>query len=375
MGEVISFARLQNVDVKGNMGNRLYITALIIGIEVRPTKAGSESIIFKMIDNDEEREVRVFDNVELVKTRINNGQVCDIVVDVKPYDKGADGLSCIMYDIRATRSGLTAEQFRPHVENIEAYEQKLLGYLNYYGNTVYGAIALHLYKSVRDGFIKHPAGASMHHTEIGGLLFHSCAVADKCYSACCTENNLYGEGFVNDALTVCTALIHDIGKLEEFVVKEDFTVEYTPKSALMNHIVIGAEKLKKAAMELGYAGIREVEEMEHLILSHHGKMEYGCPVEPHCMEAFILADADMNDARAWKCKKALAKLSAGESSVGWSRGAAEIWYKVTPLAEHLKRVENKFQEVVAQPDNAQYTVDNSYQSNGMPMNNGYVAQQ
>lgn len=347
MPNELSFNRLKDVDIKANIGNRVYIVALALGVEVRPMKIGGESIIFKMVDNDEEREVRVFDNVEIIKSRLVNGQVYDIVVDIKPYDKGTDGLSCILYDIRATRYGLTPEQFRPHIDNIEVYEQKLLKYLNYYSQTVYSAVALHLYRKVREQMLRHPAGASMHHTEIGGLLFHEVAVADMCYAQCVTYNTTYGEGFVNDALTVCTALIHDIGKLQEFKLKEDYTVEYTPLSAMTNHIVIGTKMIRQAAIELGYGDIREIDEMEHLLLSHHGKMEYGSPVEPHCLEAIILSEADINDARAWRYRKALRKLNAGESLAEWARGTNEIWYKPTSLAEHIARVGNGFQDVVS----------------------------
>ncbi len=344
MSNEVSFSRLKDLDIKANMGNRLYTVALVLGIEVRPMKNGGESIIFKMVDNEEEREVRVFENVEIIKSRLVNGQVFDIVIDVKPYDKGVDGLSCILYDIRATRYGLTPEQFRPHIENIDFYEQKLINYLTFYSRTVYSAIALHLYKKVREQMLRHPAGAIMHHTEIGGLLFHEVAVADMCYAVCCTYNNIYGEGFVNDALTVCTALIHDIGKLQEFKIKEDYTVEYTPISAMTNHLVIGAKMVRQAAIELGYGDIREIDEMEHLILSHHGKLEYGSPVEPHCMEAIILAESDINDAKAWRYKKAIRKIGTGESSSEWSRGTNEIWYKPTGLNEHIARVENDFKE-------------------------------
>lgn len=137
-------------------------------------------------------------------------------------------------------------------------------------------------------FKECPAAMYHHHGWIGGLLEHVLNVVHICDFIIKVHPNL------NRDLLITGALLHDIGKLEEFAVTNHIKV--TNKGILIGHVTIGAQMLENA---LNGTGIPEEHKMKviHMILSHHGKLEFGSPRAPAFPEALALYHADELDAR------------------------------------------------------------------------------
>ena len=138
-----------------------------------------------------------------------------------------------------------------------------------------------------DKFIMNPAGMRMHHAYIGGLLQHSVDVA--CIAIALAEQI----GNVDKDLVVAGALLHDIGKLRE--ISSQIGFPYTNEGRLLGHIAMSIIIVQEAAAKLKLPAAR-LEQLQHILLSHHGDNEKGSPVECATKEAFIVHYADEIDA-------------------------------------------------------------------------------
>ncbi len=140
-------------------------------------------------------------------------------------------------------------------------------------------------------FCESPAAKGFHHNYIHGLLEHSISVS-RVASAIAGQ---YGAD-VNRDLLLTGAILHDIGKTAEF--EYEAVIDYSDSGRLLGHIVLG-EQIVAAALERLESFPEEIAlQLQHLILSHHGEREFGSPVRPKTLEAFILHHADDIDAKA-----------------------------------------------------------------------------
>ena len=104
-------------------------------------------------------------------------------------------------------------------------------------------------------------------------------------------------------------ILHDIGKIEEL--SGSILPKYTLKGKLVGHISIMQAKVEEVATRLEIKSEVPIL-LQHMILSHHGKLEYGSPVLPLTKEAEVLATIDNLDARLNMINKALGNIEEGE---------------------------------------------------------------
>ncbi|MEN8190109.1 MAG: HD domain-containing protein [Thermodesulfobacteriota bacterium] len=158
-------------------------------------------------------------------------------------------------------------------------------------------------------FQEAPAAKSIHHAYVGGLLEHSLSVArlaDKLAS--------HYPG-VDRSLLLAGALLHDIGKLEELKM-ETAVIDYTVRGRLKGHLVIGSEMVGMEAAEIKDFPTELLEQLQHLILSHHGRQEFGSPTVPMTIEGFLLSFIDDLDAKMNLMEQLRKKIDQPE--MGWS---------------------------------------------------------
>lgn len=154
-------------------------------------------------------------------------------------------------------------------------------------------------------FRRTGAARDYHHARRGGLVEHVAQMMRTAVQVCEAYGNL------NRDLLVAGVLFHDIGKLWENVYQEDgFTMPYTEISELIGHIPLGMEIVNKIWRELqddeavsaSWAHLEPHSErvrlhLLHLIVSHHGELEFGSPVVPKTPEAQALHYIDNLDAK------------------------------------------------------------------------------
>lgn len=139
---------------------------------------------------------------------------------------------------------------------------------------------------IAEKFQKAPAAMYNHHAYIHGLMEHSLNVCEIALQM----KEKYG---LDQDLLIAGALLHDIGKIYEFQVGT--SIKHTKIGELLGHITIGVEIVSK---EMEKYNIDENTKLKiiHIILSHHGELEYGAVKEPMFPEAFIIWLSDMMDA-------------------------------------------------------------------------------
>lgn len=142
--------------------------------------------------------------------------------------------------------------------------------------------------SLAGRFAVAPAARSMHHAYIGGLLEHSLSMATLARQL--ADHYPY----VNKDLLVCGALLHDLGKVYEYTLEEGF--DRSEDGRLVGHIVRAALIIETAALELDVPP-DALQQLVHLIVSHHGTQEWGSPVVPKTLEAVLLHQIDLLDSR------------------------------------------------------------------------------
>lgn len=158
-------------------------------------------------------------------------------------------------------------------------------------------------------FATAPAAKSMHHAYLGGLLEHTVAVARLAQAVC----QLYPD--LDRDLLLAGALLHDLGKTEELTF-DGYPFNYSNRGRLVGHLVIGAELVARQAAELEDFPPPLLERLQHLILSHHGRHEFGAPTLPMMQEAFILHFLDDLDAKVNYCQRLRRQLK--EPGYQWS---------------------------------------------------------
>lgn len=129
-----------------------------------------------------------------------------------------------------------------------------------------------------------PGGSEHHHNYPHGLVIHVNEVMQNVLSM--SSNPL------DDLITV--VIWHDYMKIKDYALDGDQVVKL-PYLKLINHVAGPAMEFHHAA--LGLLPSAQLENIEHLLLSHHGRKEWGSPVEPLTAEAFILHAADMMSSR------------------------------------------------------------------------------
>ena len=138
-----------------------------------------------------------------------------------------------------------------------------------------------------------PSAISHHHNYVGGNLEHSVGVIRLCLNIC----EMYPH--INKDLLLCGALLHDIGKLKEYTYEA--AIDISDEGNFIGHIVIGQQWILEKIKELKANGKDFPVELEnqliHLILSHHGKYEWGSPKMPKHVEACVLHQADLMDSQ------------------------------------------------------------------------------
>lgn len=143
-----------------------------------------------------------------------------------------------------------------------------------------------------------PAAKSIHHAYAGGMIEHVVSIT----SILDFMSKNYGK-YVDRDLLFLGGFLHDIGKLWELSFER--VTDYTMEGKLIGHLVMGVELVERKIRELestpgALPGLFPQEQkllVKHLILSHHGKLEYGSPKEPHCLEALIVHMVDDLDSK------------------------------------------------------------------------------
>jgi 3'-5' exoribonuclease len=239
----------------------------------------------------------------------------------------------------AADSEIDTADFIPTTQyNIPAMAAELRSYVDAFSNPHLRALVLAFLDDPQVGaaFIEAPAAKRLHHAWIGGLLEHVLSLVRVCLATV----PFYPE--VDPDLLVTGAILHDIGKVRELSWRSSF--DYTLEGQLIGHISIAQgmlhEKIAQLNEQAGAAesaapgapsmaqshrdmsGVTNPEPspgpfppqlrilVEHMILAHHGKLEFGSPKLPMTPEAMLLSALDDLEAKFQTLRNAFADSAA-----------------------------------------------------------------
>jgi 3'-5' exoribonuclease len=169
--------------------------------------------------------------------------------------------------------------------------------------------------AIREAVREAPAAKQLHHAFLGGLLEHVVSLLGL------AQKVVPHYPMLMQDLVLTGIILHDIGKIHELAWTSGF--EYTLEGTLLGHIQIGASMVEKTIDTLPDFPPRLKTLILHMILSHHGKLEFGSPKLPMIPEALMLNFLDDMDAKMQTLASEFQK--AARQSKGPSDFTDRIW--------------------------------------------------
>ncbi|MFA5451646.1 MAG: HD domain-containing protein [Dehalococcoidales bacterium] len=206
---------------------------------------------------------------------------------------------------RAAEEGECLQRFIPMSPcDIKQMKESLLVFVGSISNKGLRKLVEAVLECSMEAFCQCPAAMYHHHNYIGGLLEHTLEVVRQ------AQKLSFGED-INDDLLLAGAILHDIGKIWTYD-WSGCSIIMTDLGKMVGHIVKGIVKVSEVGAKITELNDETIRLLLHLIASHHGKLEWGSPVEPVTKEALILHKADLADVEFWKIAKAASEVEPGQ---------------------------------------------------------------
>lgn len=152
-------------------------------------------------------------------------------------------------------------------------------------------------------FKEWPAARLYHHSYIGGLIEHTYFVTKGVM--------ILGENYgANRSLAISGAILHDIGKLRE--IQNPAISPQTHEGELLGHMLLGRDIVREEGVSIRWEDARLQSQLEHIIISHHGELEFGSPIMPKTKEALLVHFCDNLDAQMNMFNEFLKKAGEGK---------------------------------------------------------------
>lgn len=256
-------------------------------------------------DQSGEIEAKLWDANEEDEKNYAAQKIVKILGDIQNY-RGKSQLK--IRQIRRTGPNDTVK-IEDFIETAPISKDEINGKLTQYifdmKNPKIQRITRHLLKKHQQAFIEFPAATKNHHEFVSGLGYHVVSMLDLAKAIATLYPSL------DKDLLYAGVILHDMGKVVEL--SGPISTTYTVEGNLLGHITIMVNEIGQAADELGITG-EEVVILQHLVLSHHGKAEWGSPKPPMIKEAEILHYIDNLDAKMNMLDRALERVKPGEFS-------------------------------------------------------------
>ena len=199
-------------------------------------------------------------------------------------------------------------------KNIDGMFQELLGLIGSIQNSYLKQLLESFFVQDQEfakAFRNSSAAKAVHHGFVGGLLEHTLSVTKLCDYYCTAYPLLKRD------LLLTAAMCHDIGKVKEL---SAFPInDYTDDGQFLGHIVMGSQMVAEKAAQIPNFPHALLIQVQHCILAHHGKYEYGSPKLPARIEAVALNYADDTDAKMETFKEILNNSVGNGEWLGFNR--------------------------------------------------------
>lgn len=286
-------------------GEAMQCFCLIKSADARKTRAGKPYLALTFTDQSGEISGMLWDADESAVDQFESGKV--VWLDgIRSEYNGRPQVRINSLRLATDGEPNDPALYTAHATMTKAEMQtELDSYLFAITNGVWARIVRDLLQRHGDDFFTWPAATRNHHAYAGGLAFHTLSILRLAKAV----STLY-QG-VNRPLLYAGAICHDLGKLTEL--SGPVSTKYTTEGRLLGHISIMDGEIVASCQSLKIdPDDDDVVLLRHMVLSHHGKLEFGSPERPELLEAEILNRLDDLDASITEVQGALQKVAPGE---------------------------------------------------------------
>jgi 3'-5' exoribonuclease len=302
--------RIQDLLDKDNVDDKYLVKERMIG----HGKNGRAFMSLKVGDASGTMDARLWDRVEELSREFEIGDVIQIKGQIQLFQNRKQ---LIIHRLeRVDSATVNFEDYIPKAsKNIEDMMIELLTLVRTMKNDHLRQLVLDTLEDpeLKPMLMRAPAAKSIHHAWIGGLMEHILSIS--------RIMDFMGSHypFLNRDLLLFGGIFHDIGKIWELSYESH--ISYTDRGRLIGHMEMACELIdKKSSRILGFSDeLRDI--CKHIILSHHGKLEYGSSKRPKFLEALVVAMVDDFDS----------KVSTVHSLITEERASGEKWSRYSEL--------------------------------------------
>lgn len=300
---------------------------LVITKDIRQKKTGEPYLSLHLSDKTGEIEAKMWDNVTEVMDTFDRDDFVKVKGITQVYQNRSQ---FTIHKLRRMEDHeVTFADFFPcSVRDPEEMFAELRGIISRIGNPHLRALLNGVFDDAELArlFKLAPAAKTIHHAWRGGLLEH---VLSLCTLARMTGPHYAG---VDLDLLLTGAILHDVGKIEELTYARSFG--YSADGQLLGHIVLGLRLLGRKFEALPEFPPKLRSMVEHIVVSHHGELEYGSPKVPIFAEALLFHHLDNLDSKmnAVECALKRDQQVDGEFT-GWINSLERVLMKKNKYLE------------------------------------------
>jgi 3'-5' exoribonuclease len=287
-------------------GEKIRSSFLVAEKNLAYSQKGAPYLSVRLRDKTGDIEGRVWDNVAALDPVFRKGDIVSVQGRAVSY---RDAIQLSILDIKKMEeAGFDPWDYFPTCKgNVE----EMFGELKEYAATMENPWL----KKLLEGFLddgelaarlkRAPAAKGFHHAYLGGLLEHTLSMV-KILDFLARHYPT-----VNRDMLIAGGILHDIGKIDEF--SYDRTIDYTTPGRLVGHIMMGVERIDRMLAVIDGFPEDLALELKHVVLAHHGELDFGSPKRPKTVEALLVHFVDDLDAKVMAFQEFI-RNSGGEDS-------------------------------------------------------------
>jgi len=257
---------------------------------VRTSRSGNLYLDLTLVDHTGQINAKMWNDIKEVKDTFSEGDAVAIKGYISLYNQK---LQMTIQNIRPVREEDKQHGYdfvnliKSSEKNLEEVWNSLQDIIETIGTEELKTLTQQIYTKWEEQLKVYPAAMKLHHAYRGGLLEHIHN---------CTKNAVsIGQNYpdYNLDLIKTGALLHEIGKIKELT--PGINIDYTDKGNFAGHLVLGRDILIENIREIDNFSEILQNKLEHILLSHHGRLEWSSPKEPSFPEAAIIYYSDKVD--------------------------------------------------------------------------------
>src|SRR3972149_5071206 len=297
-------------DLAGHESQAITSYFLVQFKELRSTREGKPYLVMRLGDRTGAVEARMWEGVDEVEGEFDRDDVVKVEATVESY-RGRTQLKVKRLRPAQDAEVELADLLPQSAADVEALYAELVqsagGVANPHLKALLGAVLED--EEIKERLKQAPGAKTLHHAYRGGLVEHVVSLCRLCRLA--AQN--YPE--VDLDLLLTGAVLHDVGKVYELSYER--SLDYTTRGNLLGHIAIALELLSRKMDALATpADLRAL--VQHMLLSHHGRLEFGSPVTPRFTEAVLLHYLDDLDSKMEAIRASLRTADAEGREGDWT---------------------------------------------------------